>query len=78
MYIAAGVTCGLAVLGYAATRLAAFPMLADDVGNWFEPLGVLSITTETIVVAAAASALLRRQVRDQGLTHRPATASTVS
>jgi hypothetical protein len=50
-------TCGLAVIGYAATRLVAFPMLADDVGNWLEPLGVVSIVAETIAVAAAIAAL---------------------
>lgn len=52
-------TCGLAVVGYVATRLVAFPMLADDVGNWLEPLGVVSIASETIAVAAAAAALTR-------------------
>ena len=46
-------TCGLAVLGYAATRLVAFPMLADDVGNWLEPLGVVSVASETVVVVGA-------------------------
>jgi hypothetical protein len=53
VYAAAAVTCGLAVVGYAATRLVAFPMLADDVGNWFEPLGVVSIISETVVVLFA-------------------------
>jgi hypothetical protein len=60
LYAAAVVTCGPAVLGYAATRLVPFPMLADDVGNWLEPLGVLSVASELVVVAAAASALLTR------------------
>jgi hypothetical protein len=50
-------TCGLAVVGYAATRLVAFPMLADDVGNWLEPLGVVSIVSESVAVAAAMTAL---------------------
>lgn len=60
-------TCGLAILGYAATRLIAFPMLADDVGNWLEPLGVLSICTEGVAVAAAAAALtVGREQRAQG------------
>ena len=31
-----------ALLTSAATRTVAFPRLADDVGNWFEPLGVVS------------------------------------
>ncbi|MGN6088314.1 MAG: hypothetical protein ACTHNT_03375 [Actinomycetales bacterium] len=60
VYGLAVLTCGLAVIGYAATRLVAFPMLGDDVGNWFEPLGVVSVLTEALVVAAAATALARR------------------
>ncbi len=47
------VTCGLAVVGYVATRLVAFPQLNDDVGNWFEPLGVVSVLAEGAAVAAA-------------------------
>ena len=57
VYAVATVTCGLAVIGYAATRLVAFPMLGDDVGNWFEPLGVVSVLAELVVVVTAVSAL---------------------
>lgn len=57
MYAAAAATCGAAVVGYALTRLIAFPMLADDVGNWFEPLGVVSVVTESIVVVVSLAAL---------------------
>jgi hypothetical protein len=57
VYGAAIVTCGLAVIGYVATRVVAFPMLADDVGNWLEPLGVVSIVAETAVVAISLAAL---------------------
>jgi len=51
-------TCGLALLGYAATRIVAFPQLADDVGNWLEPLGVVSVLCEAVTLAAAAAALV--------------------
>jgi hypothetical protein len=57
VYALAVLTCGLAVLGYAATRLVAFPMLADDVGNWLEPLGVASVLSESVVVVASVAAL---------------------
>jgi hypothetical protein len=63
VYLLTVLTCGLAVLGYVATRLVAFPMLADDVGNWLEPLGVVSIVSESIAVAAAVVALRRRSRR---------------
>ena len=59
VYLASGVTCGLAVVGYAATRLVTFPMLADDVGNWLEPLGVVSIVAESLVVWFALLGLRR-------------------
>jgi hypothetical protein len=60
IYLAAATICGLTIIGYAATRIVAFPMLADDVGNWLEPLGVVSIIAETIVVAASIAALRSR------------------
>ncbi|MBO1754138.1 hypothetical protein [Allobranchiibius sp. CTAmp26] len=60
VYALGVLTCGLAVVGYAATRLIAFPMLADDVGNWLEPLGVVSVITETVVVVAAIVGLRHR------------------
>lgn len=59
-YRSAAAVCGAAVLAYAATRLVAFPQLADDVGNWFEPLGVVSVVSETLVVALALLVLHRR------------------
>jgi hypothetical protein len=66
VYAAAIVTCGLALVGYAATRLVAFPMLADDVGNWLEPLGVVSIVAETAVVATSLLALRRVPATGRG------------
>jgi len=63
VYGLATLTCGLAVVGYVATRLVAFPMLADDVGNWLEPLGVVSVASELVAVAAAVSALASRRRR---------------
>ena len=60
VYTASAVTCSLAIIGYAATRLVAFPMLADDVGNWFEPLGVISVASEAVVVAASLLGLRRK------------------
>jgi hypothetical protein len=45
--------CGAAIGAYLSTRLVAFPMLADDRGNWLEPLGVVSVSVEAIAVLAA-------------------------
>ena len=60
-YQAAAAVCGAAVLAYAATRLVAFPQLSDDVGNWFEPLGVVSVLSESLVVVLAIAAVRRRR-----------------
>ena len=73
---AAIVTCGLAIIGYAATRLVAFPMLADDVGNWFEPLGIIAVLSEVVVVVAALTAV-RRFLAD-GPRHHAALSSATS
>lgn len=59
VYSTAAVICGLAILGYAATRLVAFPDLADDVGNWFEPLGIVAVLSEATVVALSLMAIRR-------------------
>lgn len=50
----AGGLCASAIVTYVATRLVAFPSLADDVGSWWEPLGVVSVLSEAVVVVAAA------------------------
>jgi ABC-type uncharacterized transport system permease subunit len=60
-YGAAAATCGAGVLAYVATRSVAFPQLSDDVGNWFEPLGVVSVLSESLVVGLALGALTRRR-----------------
>jgi hypothetical protein len=51
--IAGGVLCTAAVLTYVATRLVAFPQLGDDVGNWGEPWGVVSVALETLAAATS-------------------------
>lgn len=61
VYALTVLTYGLAILGYAATRLVAFPDLDDDVGNWFEPLGVVSILAEAAAGTAALPAARRRR-----------------
>jgi hypothetical protein len=58
LLLASAALCGGAVLAYAATRLVAFPQIADDVGNWFESWGVVSVLSELGAVAVA-STLLR-------------------
>ena len=61
-YLVASGLCVAAVGAYVATRLVAFPQLADDVGLWAEPLGLVSISAES---AAVALSLLALRVRSQ-------------
>ncbi len=52
---------GCVPIPHRAPRLVSFPQLADDVDNWFEPLGVLAVLAEVSVVALAAFALRGRR-----------------
>jgi hypothetical protein len=67
LYPLAGLFCAAAVVAYAATRLVAFPELADDVGNWTEPLGLVAVAAELGVVLLSTVAVRRtaRAVRPE-------------
>ncbi len=43
----------LALLGFVASRTLAMPMMADDVGNWADPLGVVALISEAIMLATS-------------------------
>jgi hypothetical protein len=51
--------------------------LSDDVGDWLDPLGLLSVTAEAVVVAASIMALCTGAEssgddhRPRGAVHRP-------
>lgn len=68
VYALTMLTCGLAAIGYLATRLIPFPMLADDVGNWLDPLGIVAMLTETAAMVIAAEELRRGRSRRGGPT----------
>lgn len=54
-----------AVLAYVVSRMVALPEIADDVGNWTEPLGLLSITSECAAAALGLVVLqFTRRTRD--------------
>jgi hypothetical protein len=61
VWIAVASTCGAAVVGYVWSRAIGLPQIADDVGNWTEPLGVVSIAAEAVAVACAAVTLAGRR-----------------
>jgi hypothetical protein len=59
-YLATIALCTAAVAAYVATRLVAFPELADDVGAWTEPLGIVSVCAETAAVMLSLLAVRHR------------------
>ncbi len=71
-YYVAAALCAAAVCAYVATRTVAFPQLADDVGAWTEPLGLVSISAESGVVALSLIAVRRRQALDRSARARVA------
>ena len=66
--VAAGALCLAAVTTYAATRIVAFPQLADDVGNWRDPWGLVSVSAELVVVILTVIAITRDR-RSSGDPH---------
>ncbi|MFF3313510.1 hypothetical protein [Streptomyces sp. NPDC002952] len=52
-----------AVLTYLVSRMTALPQIADDVGNWTDPLGLVSIASEFLAATLAAAALASRQAQ---------------
>jgi hypothetical protein len=59
-----GGSCALAAAAYVVSRTLGLPLMADDVNNWFEPLGVLSLVTETLTAGLAADVFLRWRRRE--------------
>jgi hypothetical protein len=63
VYAAAAITCALAIAAYITTRAVTLPGLADDVGDWFEPLGVVAVLAESATVVVAVCAIAQRPLR---------------
>jgi hypothetical protein len=53
----------LAIAGYVLSRAVALPQIGDDVGNWGEPLGVVAIVAEAVMVAAGLCGAISRTRR---------------
>lgn len=55
--LALGVAVG-PIVGYVLSRGPGLPNYTDDVGNWTEPLGVVSLIVEGVLFLLAAATLL--------------------
>jgi hypothetical protein len=56
-FLTPGVAAG-PILGYVLSRGPGLPNYTDDIGNWTEPLGVISLLVEGGLLILAAAALL--------------------
>jgi hypothetical protein len=61
VWLLSGSASGAAVLAYVLSRTVPLPHLGDDVGQWFEPLGIAAISAETLTAIIAASILFRHR-----------------
>ncbi len=67
----------LAMAAYVVTRSVALPQIADDVGNWTEPLGVVALCAEGLLVVLAVAGHRRAARARRVATHPVALAALV-
>ena len=65
VWLSAGSLAGMAVGAYVVSRSAGLPAMADDIGDWLNPLGVTALVCELAVTGMAWRALSTRS-RDTG------------
>lgn len=53
VWVATGVVSALALLGYLLSRTVGLPQIGDDVGSWSDPLGIVAISCEALMLATA-------------------------
>jgi len=56
-FLASAALATAVLLGFIVNRTVGMPGATDDIGNWFEPLGLLSILVEGFVVWQALAAV---------------------
>jgi hypothetical protein len=77
VWMAAGGLPALILLGYIISRSVGLPGFTDDVGEWSEPLGLLSMVAEGLMVFVTAALLATRHypVRRAAATSAPESAA---
>ena len=61
VWVAAATICMAAVSAYLVSRSVGLPGMPDDVGDWANPLGLISVAGETLVAVLALAALAFRR-----------------
>ncbi|WP_310961499.1 hypothetical protein [Nocardioides terrisoli] len=52
VWLATGVVAAAALVGYVTSRTIGLPQIHDDIGNWGEPLGVVAVVSEALMLVA--------------------------
>ena len=63
VWAATALVAALALAGYIVSRTVGLPQIGDDVGNWTEPLGLVALSGEGIMLLSAALHLFTRRRR---------------
>jgi manganese oxidase len=66
------ITGGLAIAGYVVSRSVGLPEITDDVGRWTDPLGVVAVAAESLMVLLGLGALTGRVQTRKARGHVPA------
>ncbi len=74
-WILAGGLAFATLVGYGLTRTVGLPQSTDDIGNWLEPMGLVSLFTEGTVVLLAGYALALKR---SALADSPDTGTSLS
>lgn len=64
-YVAAVIMNAAAITAYVLSRTVGLPMIEDDIGNWFEPLGIISVLTEAAALLTCASLIRKSNTTKQ-------------
>ena len=59
-FLASAALGALVLLGYIVNRTVGMPGATDDIGNWLEPLGIVAILSEVLVIWQGLSGARRR------------------
>lgn len=59
VWIAATLLAAADLIGYLLSRTIGLPQIHDDIGHWGEPLGIVCMTAEAVLLAAACLHFLR-------------------
>lgn len=66
IWVAAATLCGLAIAGYAISRIVPLPQMADHKGDWVNPVGIAALLSESALIFLAACSVARTRLRSRG------------